>query len=60
MDIKNLPPEITLYKIAQVLNITKSAPYKWKKNGKIPALRLYELKEKKPHWFDKNAKVVNE
>jgi len=60
MDIKNLPPEITLYKIAKVLNITVSAPYKWKKTGKIPALRLYELKEKKPHWFDKTAKVADE
>jgi len=60
MDIKNLPPEITLYKIAQVLGITVSAPYKWKKTGKIPALRLYELKEKKPHWFDKKAKVKDE
>lgn len=60
MDINNLPPEITLYKIAKELGITVSAPYKWKKKGKIPALRLYELKEKKPHWFDKNAKVIDE
>ena len=60
MTLEQLLKETTLYKVAKVLGTTPSACYKWKKNGKIPALRLYELKEKKPHWFDKNAKVIDE
>lgn len=51
MTLEDLLKETTLYKVAKVLGTTPSSCYKWKKNGKIPPLRLYELKEKKPHWF---------
>jgi predicted transcriptional regulator len=38
--------------IARILGVTAPACYKWKKSGNVPPLRLYELKEKKPEWFE--------
>lgn len=52
MDIKTLETKATLYQVAKLLNLSPPAVYKWRKAGKIPTLRLYELKEKKPEWFE--------
>jgi hypothetical protein len=52
MNIQELQTHATLYKVALLLNISPPAVYKWKKSG-IPALRLYQLKEMKPEWFER-------
>ena len=44
-----------LSEIARVLGITAPACYKWKAMGEVPMLRLYELKEKKPEWFEEKT-----
>jgi hypothetical protein len=51
MTIEELQTKITLYKIAKELNLTYPAVFKWKKRGKIPPLRLFQLKEIHPEWF---------
>jgi predicted transcriptional regulator len=52
MNIQDLQTHATLYKVALLLNISPPAVYKWKKSG-IPPLRLYQLKEMKPEWFER-------
>lgn len=49
--IEELQSKTTLYKIAKELNLTYPAVFKWKKKGKIPKLRLFEIKELHPEWF---------
>lgn len=56
MKLDELPKGVSLYTVAKVLGLTAPATYKWKKTGKIPDLRVYELKEKKPEWFAKEEK----
>ena len=56
MKLSELQKHVTLYEIAKVLGITAPAAYKYKKTGKIPHLRVYELKEKRPEWFTKEEK----
>lgn len=51
MKIEDLEKYMTCYGIAKLLGVTPTSVYQWKKTGKIPALRIYELKEKKPEWF---------
>jgi len=51
MTIEELQTKTTLYKIAKELNLTYPAVFKWKKRGKIPPLRLFQLKEIHPEWF---------
>jgi RNase P/RNase MRP subunit p30 len=51
MKVTDLPKNVTLYELAKVLGITAPAAYKYKKTNKIPDLRVYQLKEKKPEWF---------
>jgi len=51
MKLSDLPKDVTLYQVAKVLGLSAPATYKWRKTGKIPSLRVYELKEKKPEWF---------
>jgi hypothetical protein len=51
MTIEELQAKTTLYKIAKELNLTYPAVFKWKKRGKIPKLRLFEIKELHPEWF---------
>ena len=51
MTIEELQSKTTLYKIAKELNLTYPAVFKWKKRGKIPKLRLFEIKELHPEWF---------
>lgn len=51
MKITDLPEGVTLYQLAKVLGITVPAAYKYKKKNEIPALRVYQLREKKPEWF---------
>jgi hypothetical protein len=51
MKLSDLPKHVTLYELAKVLEITAPAAYKYKKNGVIPELRAYQLREKKPEWF---------
>ena len=50
MKVTDLPKNVTLYELAKVLGITAPAAYKYKKNNKIPDLRVYQLKELKPEW----------
>lgn len=60
MDTQTLRTKITLYKVAQILGLSRAAVSKWVKTNKIPRLRLYELKEKKPELFDENYDPVAE
>jgi len=53
MNIQDLQKHTTLYKVALLLDLTPPAVYKWRKSG-IPPLRLYQLKELKPEWFERN------
>ncbi len=50
MKVTDLPKGVTLYELAKVLGITAPAAYKYKKNDKIPDLRVYQLKKIKPEW----------
>ncbi len=50
MKVTDLPKGVTLYELAKVLGITAPAAYKYKKNDKIPDLRVYQLKKLKPEW----------
>ena len=50
MKVTDLPKGVTLYELAKVLGITAPAAYKYKKNNKIPDLRVYQLKKIKPEW----------
>ena len=52
MTVEELEKKASLYKVAQVLNLTAPAVYKWRKKNVIPDLRLYQLREKKPEWFN--------
>jgi predicted transcriptional regulator len=56
MKVTDLPKGVTLYELAKVLGITAPAAYKYKKNDKIPDLRVYQLKELKPEWFNEQGK----
>jgi hypothetical protein len=51
MNIETLKTKATLYQISQILKIKPPAVYKWAKTGKIPELRLYQLRELRPEWF---------
>lgn len=51
MTVVELEKKTTLYKVGQLLGLTYPAVYKWRKTNKIPALRLFQLKEMKPEWF---------
>jgi hypothetical protein len=57
MTVTELEKITTLYKVGQMLNLTYPAVYKWRKTNKIPALRLFQLKEMKPEWFEQTEKV---
>lgn len=56
MKVTDLPKEVTLYQLAKVLNITAPAAYRYKKKNKIPDLRVYQLREAKPEWFNEQGK----
>lgn len=51
MTVYELEKITTLYKVSKILGVSPPSVYKWKTKGKIPALRLYQLREKKPEWF---------
>lgn len=51
MKIQDLEKHATCYRIAKMLGVTPTSVYGWKKKGKIPELRVYQLKEMKPEWF---------
>jgi predicted site-specific integrase-resolvase len=53
MTLEQLFKKANPYQVAKILGITPSSAYKWRKEGEIPPLRLYELKEKRPEWFVK-------
>lgn len=53
MTVEELQKIASLYRVAKILGVTAVSCYKWKKTGKIPALRLYQLREKRPEWFAK-------
>ena len=52
MTVAELEKITSLYKVAKLLGVSAPSVYKWKAKDKIPALRLYQLKEKKPEWFE--------
>ena len=52
MKVTDLPKGVTLYELAKVLGITAPAAYKYKKNNKIPDLRVYQLQKVKPEWVN--------
>lgn len=45
----------TKYKLAKLLGITPQAVQAWGET--IPALRLYQLRERRPEWFNESAKT---
>ena len=51
MTVEELEKKTTLYKVAKELGLTAPAVYKWRETGKVPDLRVYQLKEKMPEWF---------
>ena len=55
MKIEDLEKHATCYKIAKLLGVTPTSIYQWKKTGKVPPLRVYQLKEMKPEWFPKEV-----
>lgn len=57
MKIQDLEKHATCYKIAKLLGVTPTSVYQWKKTGKVPQLRMYQLKELKPEWFDSKGNV---
>lgn len=56
MTLEKLMEFTTLYEIAKILDLSPPSAYKWKAKGKIPALRLYQLREKRPEWFATETK----
>jgi hypothetical protein len=42
----------SMYKVAQILGISKVACYKWKKTNRIPSNRVKSLMLLKPNWFE--------
>jgi predicted transcriptional regulator len=55
MTVVDIEKYMTCYALAKLLNVSPNAVYHWKKRGSIPALRIYQLKEMKPEWFEENA-----
>jgi hypothetical protein len=53
MKIEDLEKYATCYKISKLLGVTPTSVYQWKKTGKVPLLRVFQLKEMKPEWFPK-------
>lgn len=51
MTVEELQKHATLYEVSKILGVSAPSCYKWKETNKIPALRLYQLREKKPEWF---------
>jgi Mn-dependent DtxR family transcriptional regulator len=51
MTVEEIQKFATLYQIAKILGVSPPSCYKWKETNKIPDLRLYQLKEKRPEWF---------
>jgi len=51
MTVDELQKIASLYRVAKILGVTAVSCYKWKKTGKIPPLRLYQLRERRPEWF---------
>jgi len=51
MKIEDLEKHATCYRIAKMLGVTPTSVYQWKKTGKVPPLRVFQLKEMKPEWF---------
>ncbi len=43
-------------KLAAILGVTKQAVSMWGQN--LPPLRVYQLRERKPHWFRKPRKAA--
>lgn len=56
MTVDELQKIASLYRVAKILGVTAVSCYKWKKTGRIPPLRLYQLKEKRPEWFADSPK----
>lgn len=42
--------------LAAILDISPPAVSKWKEDG-VPALRIYQLRELRPHWFETKKRV---
>ena len=55
MKIEDLEKHATCYKIAKMLGVTPTSIYQWKKTGKIPELRMFQLKEKMPELFEEKS-----
>lgn len=56
MTVEELQKHTTLYQVSKILGVSAPSVYKWKENNKIPDLRLYQLKEKRPEWFSSYSK----
>ncbi len=56
MTVEELQQYASLYEVAKILGVKPPSCYKWKASNKIPDLRLYQLKEKRPEWFADHEK----
>jgi Mn-dependent DtxR family transcriptional regulator len=56
MTVEEIQKFATLYQIAKILGVSPPSCYKWKETNKIPDLRLYQLKEKRPEWFTSHSR----
>ncbi len=48
----------SMSKLAVILGITRQAVSGW--GRKVPGLRLYQLRERRPDWFRKTKSVAKE
>ena len=44
------------YRLAAILGVTRQATTIWSRNKRIPPLRVYQLKDLHPEWFEPKAK----
>lgn len=56
MTIDELMKKSNLYQVALLLGLKPTSVYGWKRKGKIPRLRVYQLRELKPEWFNEQGK----
>ena len=57
MPVSELLKHCTLYEAAKILGLTPPSVYKWNSTGKVPLLRVYQLRELRPQWFEESNDV---
>lgn len=47
-------------KLAALLDVSIQAVHKWRKDNRLPQLRVYELRERRPEWFVNRVELKQE